>query len=136
MRRLPNWRSKLHAVVEERRRLPIEYGVNDCAIFAADCVLAMTGEDLAADYRGQYHSREEAIQFLYRLGYDDLVSLVADKLPEISPVRAQIGDVAAIPSEPIGWALGIFNGETITVLREDALGTVRRELATRAFKCG
>lgn len=136
MKKLSDWRARLAQTIEAKRRLPIDYGTNDCALFVADCIFAMTGVDLAADIRGRYTSANDAVRLIYELGFEDLADLVASRLPEIDPVFAVNGDVAAIESEPVGWALGIYNGETVTVLTVRGLGVVGRDAVRRAFKCG
>jgi hypothetical protein len=135
MKRLTDWRSKLSATIEAHRRLPFAYGRNDCALFVASCVEAMTGVDLAVLYRGRYTSANEAMQVLRAAGHDDVCALIALQFEEIHPALARAGDVMAFPAERTGWALGIVNGERVTVLREDGLGTLSREQATRAFRC-
>jgi hypothetical protein len=132
--RKADWRSRLSAVVEGKRRLALSFGTNDCALFAADCVEAMTGVDLAARFRGRYSSADEAIALLLAEGFTDLCEFVASCLEECAPSLARAGDVMAFQSSETGWALGIVNGERVTVLRHDGLGTVSREIAQRAFR--
>lgn len=50
--RLKNWPSLLDAFIESRRNEPFRWGVNDCGLFAADAVRAITGIDPAAAIRG------------------------------------------------------------------------------------
>jgi hypothetical protein len=52
--RLPDWPEQLAAFIEARRDMPFDWAVNDCCVLAADAVLAMTGRDFLADYRGRY----------------------------------------------------------------------------------
>lgn len=134
MRRHRDWRARMAAAIEVVRRLAHRLGAHDCALFCADVVLAMTGVDLAARYRGRYASVDEAMEVMRADGFDDLCALVASMLEEIPPALARMGDVMAFPSEETGWALGICNGEQVTVLRADGLGSVSREKATRAFR--
>ena len=60
MKRYPDWEKRLHLICRERMRVPFAFGQQDCALFVADAVVAMTGTDLAAEVRGQYDSKESA----------------------------------------------------------------------------
>jgi hypothetical protein len=53
-----NWPRLLHAFIESRRSTPFRWGRNDCCIFAADAMLAITGEDPMAEHRGYRLARE------------------------------------------------------------------------------
>ena len=133
LRRVRDWRRRLSDVIEERRRVPFTEE-NNCALFMADCVAAITGVDLAADYRGKFKSLAEAIILLRKAGYADLCEFLTQHLDEIPPALARAGDVMAFPTEQTGWAGGIVNGERVTVMSEAGLGTVSRDLAARAFR--
>ncbi len=98
-------------------------------------MLAITGVDCAAQFRGEYSTAAGALKTMKAAGFDNLADLVATMLPEIHPSQAHIGDIAAIPHEgPFGYALGVVNGERIFVLRETGLGTVGLLDAKRAFR--
>jgi hypothetical protein len=128
--RLPDWRTRLSALIEERRRTPAA----DCGLFVADAVLAMTGVDLVKTYRGRYGSVAQGVALLAADGYADVCDFIGRHFAEIHPSRARAGDIMAFPSDGTGWALGIVNGERVTVLRGSGLGTVSRDLAARAFE--
>jgi hypothetical protein len=49
---------RLDALVHARTSRPFAWGVQDCALWAADCVLAITGTDLAADLRAHRTARQ------------------------------------------------------------------------------
>lgn len=131
LRRRPDWRARLAAAIEAKRRVPIGGGYH-CGIFLADCILAMTDVDLAEGYRGM--DIDAAFAVLRSHGHADLAAFAAARLEEIHPVRARAGDVMLYPAEGTGWAGGIVTGERVTVLRGDMLGTVSRDDATRAFR--
>jgi hypothetical protein len=143
MRRVRNWRPLLFAALDAHRGKAFAWGAHDCALLAADAVAAMTGEDLAADYRGKYASREEAMALLAAHGFADQVALAAAHFEEIAPVRAGVGDLAAVPSQEIGapageLALGVVTGPVIAVmpLRGLGLASVPLARAARAFRVG
>lgn len=133
MKRSPDWRTRLHDCIEAHRREQFEYGRNDCALFAADCIKAMTGLDLASGFRGSYRSAAGAQRALKRAGYPDLVSLAANFFEEIEPIMAGAGDIAAFDT-PDGWALGVVAGERVTVLGLEGLCTLDRLTAAKAFR--
>lgn len=129
--RLPDWRPRLVAYLEEVRTRPFAYGAHDCALFAAAAVLAMTGTDLAADYRGRYTSLKEGL----KLAGASHLQILRQHFEPIPTAFAGVGDLAMIGE--VGFpALGIFEGEHILVLREDGLGLMPRAAATQAWRVG
>lgn len=91
MSRLPDWQERLSALIAERRAAPFAWGENDCAIFACDGVLAITGTDPAAGLRA-HRTAQEATKTL-RQG-NGVAGLAEARLgPEIAPALAQVGDV-------------------------------------------
>ncbi|WDI31588.1 hypothetical protein PUV54_00065 [Hyphococcus flavus] len=90
----------------EFRRRGFAWGRFDCATFACDWVLKMTGDDPLADYRGKYDSRESAIRALWGEGdktYLDALSRVFG-VP-VHPAHAKRGDIAWIEDDR---AVGVF----------------------------
>lgn len=138
MTRLPDWPARLHAFVDSVKLRVFEWQAHDCFLgWAADAVLAVTGEDIGAAYRGRYKSAVGAARVMRNDGFEKLADLVASHLPEIHISEASLGDIAAIPDDsPFGFTLGIVNGEVILVLRETGMGVVPLFDATRAFRVG
>lgn len=131
--RFPDWRPRLVAYLEEVRGRPFVYGTCDCAIFVAGSVEAMTGHDPAAEYRGRYGSLKEGLKLVGRQGLSDHVAVFSAMFEPIAPAFAGVGDIAVIGD--VGTpALGLFDGETILVLREDGLGRIPRQAATQAYR--
>jgi len=53
--RKEHWDTRaLHGFLLSRAETPFVWGQHDCALFAADAIEAMTGVDIAADFRGKY----------------------------------------------------------------------------------
>jgi len=74
-------------------------GVNDCALFVSDWALELTGEDLAAPFRGRYKTDLGSARLIKKLGYKGLEDLVSKEFDRVavrrsSPLFAQRGDVA------------------------------------------
>ncbi len=66
--RVSNWPMELSLFLRERRHTPFAWGTNDCLMFAADLVLRLTGQDLAAAWRGTYDTEEQANALLAEHG--------------------------------------------------------------------
>ena len=92
--RLPNWRLRFDALITDRLRAPFAWGSNDCVLFAADNVLALTGEDLALGLRTHTNALGAA-RALRRLG--GLAALVERALgPSCHAAGATQGDVVMV----------------------------------------
>ncbi len=117
------------AYLETVRARSFAYGSHDCALFAADAVQAMTGTDLAAQFRGRYDSLKAGLK-LVRGGP---LALVRQHFEAIPPAFAGVGDLALIGEVGVP-ALGLFEGQHILVLREEGLGLMPRAAATCAFR--
>lgn len=131
--RKPAWRTLMAEEIDRRRSMPFAWGRNDGGLFAADVVLAMTGEDLARSYRKRYRSEHGAMRMLFEAGIETLPDLIATMLPEIHLSRARTGDVGAV--EVNGrWCCGIINGATLIVLREQGVGSLPLTTVKRVFK--
>jgi hypothetical protein len=133
MRRLPDWNARLATFLAGCARTPFEPGLHDCALFAAGCVAAMTGEDPARAFRGRYSTIVGGHRLLRRAGHADHVALVASLLDEVAPLMAQVGDIAIVES-PEGPALGLVGGAHVIVPGPDGLGTVSLLAVRRAFR--
>ncbi len=128
--RFRDWQNRLVSYLHKAHRKQFAYGKNDCALFAADCVFAMTGEDFAQGYRGKYTTRAEGIKALKANGFRSHVDVAADTLDEVSPSLARAGDVAVLEGE----VLGIVQGANIYVLADTGLKVVSLASAERAFR--
>lgn len=115
--RVPDWPQKLDEAIAAARTRPFAYGglngAQDCALFAADCVQAMTGIDYAAELRG-YESKLAAYRIV--AGYGSLEAMITDLLKRgpKHPSQAMRGDVvlAEIELAPgeSGESIGICTG--------------------------
>ena len=94
--RLPDWPERLAALLQQRLRAAFAWGTNDCALFAADGVQALTGFDPASHLRGQYHDEAGAQAVLAAEG--GLRGLVEALLgqPMDNPALAQRGDLVCV----------------------------------------
>lgn len=116
-------------------RKPHAWGSHDCAMFAADCVRAITGLDLAEEFRGQYADEPGAMRVLASLGCADVGDLASRYLPEIDAPMAQRGDVVMIAGK-FGPYLAIVDGWTAVGPAARGLTHSPATLALRAWKVG
>lgn len=132
--RLPDWPERLAEAIEARRHVPFAWGSNDCCLCAADIILAITGRDPAAPWRGRYSNEDEAAVLL-REGLEAVVAgaMVLFGAEEIPPLTAGRGDLALIPLEN-ETLLGVVLSGTIAAPGKDGLGFVRSSRALRAWR--
>ncbi len=131
--RVPDWKTQLIAYLADAARTPFQPGVHDCALFSAGAVLAMTGVDFAADWRGRYTTLTGGLRVLRRAGYTDHIDLAARNFAEVPTAFMHLGDLAVIPT-PEGPMLGVVQGEGVYVLSLTHMIIEPRARATRAFK--
>ncbi len=95
--RVQDWPTALGLFLAEKSSEPFVWGRNDCVLFAADAVLALTGVDPCAKVRGKYKTAKGAAAAIGRHGG---IAAAAEKaLAElggspIAPAFAQRGDIA------------------------------------------
>lgn len=135
MMRHQHWHVALIQYLATCARTPFAEGSNDCALFAAGAVEAMTGTDYAAPYRGRYTTTKGGLRMLRRAGFADHIALAAANLPEIPVSSAKPGDVAAVAT-PEGEALGVVQGAGVYVLTPGGMGILPADQITRAFRVG
>ena len=107
MERIDNWPKPYNQFFRERDGVPFAWGKHDCALFAADGVKAITGVDLAEEWRGKYRSLRGAMGVIERNG-GTLWGFADDRLERIPVALAQRGDVVWLDQEgPFDGALGM-----------------------------
>ena len=93
--RLRDWPERFDSLLRARAHTPFAWGRNDCCIFAADVVHAITGHDPLAALRGLYAGKRDAQRLLATLGgYEAAITGVLG--PRISSMQATVGDVLLI----------------------------------------
>jgi len=108
--RREDWPEQLAAAVKEAETKPFQWGEHDCCLFAADIVLAMTGEDPAVAFRGRYRTATGAKRALTRYGRGSVPATV-DALfgARHRPQMARRGDLllaATAQGEAVGVCVG------------------------------
>lgn len=131
-KRLPDWHPRLTAYLGKITPVAFRMGSQDCALFAAGAVEAMTGHDPAAGFRGTYTDLKTGLKRLKAAGFDSHVQ-IADRLFErVHPAFAQVGDLALIEVSE-GYALGVVAGELLACLNPQGLAWMPRSAAVAAW---
>lgn len=134
MQRRDDWASRLISVIDAADNKPFAWGKQDCALFAADCVQAMTGEDFAAPFRGRYDTALGSVRALKMMGYASLEEYVIAVLGEpINANTAGRGDVVMVDT-PEGKALGVVAGIEAAVAGVNGLVLMPRDSWLSAWR--
>lgn len=131
LHRIPGWEDAARKVLAEKAVAPFGYGTHDCCITCADVVLAITGIDFAAEWRG-YASREEITEVYkeYR-GARGLADHFAKQFncPPVHPMKMQRCD-ALVVNTPTGYALGVRDmDEPVALAPAPDVGFARLDLS-------
>lgn len=130
--RKETWPIDLANFIESRMAVPFQWGVNDCTLFAADSALAITGIDLAVNYRGTYNSQTGAARIIVEAG--SLRNLVNQHMsPEINPKLAQRGDWVLVEQDG-SEALAVCMGVNMVAAGHDGLVYLPMSLAITAWR--
>ena len=110
-------------------------------MFVADAIEAMTGTDIAADFRGQYRNRAQAVQVASRLGMGQSVQGIAEcvaeraGMPEVRPLLAGRGDMMLIErARDYSMGLVALNGREILIAMRSGFAPIPMDRAVRAWK--
>jgi hypothetical protein len=138
MKRLPNWERLLAAEFAEASA-HFEWGKFDCAMFAANCVRAITGRDLAAEFRGTYSSEAAAAQ----ITGGDLGAFIdsvckEQGMKEVAPAYGRRGDVVLVDNGDPAHAIGIVDhtGRFACCAGPKGLARVPMQKWLRAWRVG
>jgi hypothetical protein len=137
--RLPDWQVRLFALCAQRHDVPFAWGTSDCALWAADAVLAQTGVDhAAADWRGSYTTGVQAVRRVALAG--GLQGIATAALgPAVAPVWAAVGDVVLVhqpeaPDATLRDLLAVCMGTSALAQGPHGLVPVPMTAATAAWK--
>lgn len=126
MQRKTDWQEALSDLVLARLSLPFAWGTNDCAIFAADAVLAMRGDDPLADLRGQWNDTASAARVIAAQG-GLAAAMDARGFVGVGAMFAQRGDIVLHKTQDGHHGLGVCVGDCIMAPAE--LGLVRKPVS-------
>jgi len=132
--KLSGWENRLIRYLRTIATASFRPGELDCALFFANCVREITGDDIAAKYRGKYRSLEKGYAALRKDGFDSHVDYVASLFERIPVSMAQRGDGVVLLDADGNEALGIVQGENVYILGMNGLGLCKLEKAVKAFR--
>lgn len=116
MVRFPDWPVRLAAFVEARRERAFSWGESDCCLFVCDGVVAMTGVDPGARWRGLYSTEKGARRLLRDNDGVSGLAALAFGVPVVAALAGR-GDVVLIDT-PSGEALALCIGANIAAQGE------------------
>lgn len=129
--RRADWQIQLSVFAQAHAHMPFEWGRNDCCMFTVDAVLAMTGVDHGAQFRG-YSTAFAAARVVEQQG--GIRQLAIDAWGEpVSPLRAGVGDVVLVINEG-REVLAVCNGTTAIGPGPDGIAVMNMSAATAAWK--
>lgn len=112
LQRKEHWATRdLHEFLVSRAHAPFVWGANDCCLFPADAVQAMTGVDLADDFRGKYSDEDSAF------------ALIEAVTGSTAPRETAIADAAAWCAAKHGlkeWPMPLYAKRGDLVVIEDS----------------
>lgn len=129
--RINTWEDSLSDYIATKRHEPFEYGVNDCCLFAAGAVEAITGEDPMPEFRGQYDSLKGSVKALKEIGTGTLEATMDAKFPEVLIGHAQRGDLAFVDG-----SVGVVMGGFAYFVSDDGLERIDRSLWDKCWGVG
>lgn len=131
--RIEGWEVRLVEAIEAARARPFVWGENDCATVVADVRKALTGDDMAAEWRGRYRTARGAMRLIRSMGHATLAEAVTARLgpPLPSVLMAGRGDVLLHPD---GLAIGFCAGAHGLFPGPDGLVPVPFETCLKAWR--
>ena len=140
LRRFPDWPTRLLAAIDEKAGTRFSPGIHDCCISACDIVERMTGEDIAARFRG-YSGKEEMLATLETHGGVESIAETVMKehgCGEIPIALAGRGDMSMLDT-PDGPTMAIVDMDGIHAAACSAKGwrpVNIKQHATRTWRIG
>lgn len=129
--RISAWEEALADYIAIKRHEPFEYGINDCCLFAAGAVEAITGEDPMPEFRGKYDSLKTSLQVIKDIGAGTLEATMDAKFPEVQISHAQRGDLAFLDG-----SVGVVMGGFAYFVSDDGLERINRSLWDKCWSVG
>lgn len=117
VKRKDDWPKLLSEYLAERKKMPFEWGVNDCMAFVSKGVERLTGEPYFESY-SDYHDEETATNLLEKHG--GIVQIINNCLGQGTRnlLKAKRGDVAIVKLPAITGALVDDSGQHIVMVTE------------------
>lgn len=135
MNRLPNWYSRLFNLISEKENEQFKIGTNDCTIFAADVVNAVTGVDYAEKYRGKYKTFKAGNELLKADGFESNIDFIEKNFEEIPASFSRAGDIGLIKVKRGFAVVAIMSGFAVAV-SNNGLQRYKISEVSKVFKIG
>lgn len=131
--RKQDWQLHFEKCVSDNYNKKFEWGTHDCWLWSANLVLAITGEDIAKEYRGKYNSARTALEIIKTYGgISELCTKYVGKEP-VSPLFASVGDLVLI--EYLRQeAMAICDGRTVLTTGSDGLLSLPISTTIKAWR--
>lgn len=91
--RVDDWPSRFFEIIEARQKMPFEWGKNDCVMFAAACIAAMTGDNPIEDLK-PWKSQKTAMKRIEEVG--GFEAWLDSRYERVEWYDAQRGDVGLL----------------------------------------
>jgi hypothetical protein len=133
-KRVDGWQNDLLHFVDVNQHTPFEYGVFDCALWAADCLRVQTGFDIAERWRGKYTDLTSGMRLVKNDGFKDHVDVFAQQMYEVPGSHAQFGDLVTVEGIDSMTSVGICMGHVIYAPTQTVMGVMLLASAIRTFR--
>lgn len=131
MKRLVHWETRsYHQFLLDSAHIPFAWGTHDCSTFCADGIEAITGVDIADDFRRKYSTEKEAFALITSVTGGSTVADAAEYCAKkhgltdlAKPLFAKRGDLVVFeaPTGSLVSGLVHLNGRHIIAMGEDGL---------------
>ncbi len=143
MQRSQGWERKLRCFIEAAQLGAFAWGTNDCCSNVCDWIRLATGEDVYAEFRGQYADAASAAALIRKVtgaavgSVESAAVYITAKygMAEIAPKLAQRGDVVLFEGTE-GQMLGLvsLHPSRSVFLQEQGLLYLRTDACRRAWR--
>ena len=133
MTRLEDWPLRFDSFITSRLCSPFAWGRNDCALFAADQVLAITGQDVADGLRS-HRTATQAARVIRRHG--GLEAITSRLLVSCAVNGARQGDVLLVRHMGREMLSVCFDAQCVVAPALQGLAMLSRSAAVRAWRVG
>ena len=123
------------AFIAEKRDRPFVWGQQDCCLFAADWVLAVTQIDPAQAFRGKYRTELGAKRALKRAGFNAIEEIANDRFGKsLAPLQLSRGDIALVMNHINEPTLAIVWGSMVWVMTPNGVSHLAVELIVKGWR--
>jgi phage gp36-like protein len=120
MQRVDGWEIKLEDALQDAASKPYIMGKTDCFLSTANVVQSVTGEDIMADWRGDYKTLKEAARIIKAASYESAVHWL-DNVTDgrVAASKARRGDIVATQTDRVIPSVGICAGDKAVIFVHD-----------------